>query len=639
MLTKFYARVFVVLTLCICSFSNLIAADVANQELSAAIKKAHQNGVTFKEVNLFTNIQGQKHPNELRDETLLMPNISNIQQVQATYPKAISLHLKADNGREYTLELMRSTPLAYDADLGYIDATGRHRTTNNEKGAHYQGAVAGEDHSFATLSAFANGDVMILFATDEGNFVVGQLEDNSGRFIFYNDKNFINPRPGACGVKDSDYPLTNAGQQSKNKTTAWYSCNKVSIYWEADYETYQYKINNVTLTRNYLIGLFNQVQAMYRNERVAVELKSIYVWTVDDPYDSTSSNAGLTSFKNRWNAVGDTFNGNLAMILAKDDGVGNGGIAFVGVLCSKGSAYAYGDIDASYKTIPTYSWDVDMVTHEHGHNMGSNHTHWCGWMTGAGGICGAIDNCTTLEAGGSCSTCSYQYDNALTTPLWQGTVMSYCHLVTRGKNLANGFGPLPSDKIRTNTAAASCLSSIISVTLTPKAACTIDGSVTLTFNADTIGSSNFSSAPYRFTWSNGPTTQNNPNLKNPGVYSVAIEDSNGCKATFSATVTKDTGPDCWKTGINGTHIQPEYISVYPNPAHSSTSVKYFAPVSTNSELKITDVLGRVVYTQNIATVFGENNVTVSTEGWAKGVYQLQLHTQDTRYSTVKLVVE
>jgi hypothetical protein len=217
--------------------------------------------------------------------------------------------------------------------------------------------------------------------------------------------------------------------------------------------------------------------------------------------------------------------------------------------------------------------------------------------------------------------------------------MSYCHLVTRGKNLANGFGPLPSNEIRTNTAAASCLSSIISVTLTPKAACTIDGSVTLTFNADTIGSSNFSSAPYRFTWSNGHTTQNNPNLKNPGVYSVAIEDSNGCKATFSSTVTKDTGPDCWKTGINGNHIQPEYISVYPNPAHSSTSVKYFAPVSTNSQLKITDVLGRVVYTQQIATVFGENNVTVSTEGWAKGVYQLQLNTNDTRYSTVKLVVE
>src|SRR5205085_4644023 len=44
------------------------------------------------------------------------------------------------------------------------------------------------------------------------------------------------------------------------------------------------------------------------------------------------------------------------------------------------------------------------------------------------------------------------------TPGWQGTIMSYCHLVgSIGINLSNGFGPLPQARIRDVISNSVCL--------------------------------------------------------------------------------------------------------------------------------------------------------------------------------------
>lgn len=426
--------------------------------LYSEVEQAHINGVAFTTIQLFSIVTGNNH-NVLLKETQLQPETDAVNNLHKSAPQAVALTIKSAYGDTYILEMIRSNPFSSEANIGYYDANGAHSFAY-DKGVHYQGAVKGAEKSLAALSVFANGDVMILFANDEGNFVIGKLEDNSNNYILYNDKDFTITPPTICGTTDKiqirDVPI-----ETGEKTTTGYRCKKIMLYWEVDYELFQNKQSSTLLTQGYITGLFNQVQTLYRNERVTVELKSVFIWTVNDGYFDGSSVASLNDFRTKWNNKSNNFDGDLAMLLAQDAG-DHGGIAYRGGMCSGNFAYAYGDINGSYSAVPTYSWDVSMVTHEIGHNLGSPHTHWCGWNTGIGGACGAIDNCIIKEPGSNCDTCSSTSLISQPSNAWQGTIMSYCHLVSRGVNLTNGFGPLPGALIRQEITSATCLSAFIS---------------------------------------------------------------------------------------------------------------------------------------------------------------------------------
>ena len=532
LLYQYYRRLRIALLgLICCSFSATAMAGDNHNMLSARVAAAAQRGTEFKEVSLFSAFSGVKHTAILQKETLLQPMMAQINSLFLSKPQGVSVKLRNEEGKIYTLEMLQSQPVSGALTTGTINGNGRNEA-GYTAGLHYQGHLAGIENSMATMSLFANGDVMILFSNEEGNFVVGKLEDGSNNYIFYNDEAMIHRPALSCGVKekaDLKQPdLTGA------KGTRVLMCNKVQIYWEVAYNFYTSKASNLTNTQNYITGLFNQVQAMYANDNIAIELKSLYIWTAQDDYPTNSSNAALDKFRGYWNTMGNTFDGNLAHLLTRDNGGsggGNGGLAYVDVMCSRTYGYGYSDIYGTLQTVPTYSWDVEVVTHETGHNMGSNHTHWCGWNTGVNGTCGAIDNCTTLEAGSSCTTCGSTYLNSASTTAWKGTVMSYCHLVARGINLANGFGPLPAALIRSNVSTEACLVSVINATLTVSPICNNDGAISITYPAN-----NFGTAPYTYAWSNGATTQNISGIVSPFTYSVDIADSNSCMASFSAAI-------------------------------------------------------------------------------------------------------
>jgi hypothetical protein len=518
------------------SFRSL--ADDNGRALFAAVQKAHNSGVVFSEQDLFTKTPGVKHA-VLKNETALLPVANNILKLYDTKPEAVSIKFTDHKGKEYKLEMLYAHPLAANANLGYINANGRHRAAF-DAGLHYQGAVAGSDKSVATMSIFGDGTVAILFANEDGNFVVGKVEDGSGVYVLYNDEDMLERPNIPCGVSDEDYKKVTPKPQQK--TTAPTMCHKVQIYWEVDSQLCQNK-GGLVGAQTYMISLFNQFQALYRNENIAVELKSMYIWVTNDGYAGAGSGTsfdGLDAFQSFWNAQGDGFDGDLAHLITRDQS-SNGGVAYLDVLCYRPNAYAYSEINGSLSGLPTYTWDVEVVTHETGHNLGSKHTHWCGWNTGAGGTCGSIDNCTTQEAGGgSCTTpCSKTFDNALPATSWRGTIMSYCHLVSRGIYLTNGFGPLPGGVIRGNVTSSTCLKSIISATLTSSKICTNDGSINLSFNAD-----NFGVSPYTYSWSgpSGGTTQNLTNLSTGGTYFVTITDSNSCTNSLGVDVPKLARP-------------------------------------------------------------------------------------------------
>ncbi|MBK7425542.1 MAG: fibronectin type III domain-containing protein [Saprospiraceae bacterium] len=155
-----------------------------------------------------------------------------------------------------------------------------------------------------------------------------------------------------------------------------------------------------------------------------------------DPYSKTSASTALNQFRN----LRTNYNGDLAHLAALG-GNNLGGIAWVNALCTNFD-YAYSNISSNYNNVPTYSWTVMVMTHEMGHNLGSNHTQWCGWSGGA------LDNCYTTEGG--CAPGP--------APVGGGTIMSYCHLTNYGINLNNGFGTQPGNKIRSRVSNVTCLS-------------------------------------------------------------------------------------------------------------------------------------------------------------------------------------
>ncbi len=506
--------------------------------LSDKIAAARAAGQVFREATLFAPAQGPKHAAILDAETSLEALAGPVSELFALHPQAVSLTVKTAAGKAYTLQMLRSYPTGDAPDMGVIDASGRRRAAYTP-GLHYQGAVSGSEQSMAAMSVFEGGEVMILFATEEGNFVLGRLEDGSGKYILYNDRDLHGRGATPCGTVDVPPAPADLSATPTGKTAKAYMCGKVRIYWELSNKLYTYKSSSLLTTRNWATGLFNQFQAMYANERIAVELSSLYVWTTPDDYPTTGSTSGtsLGLFRKYWNALGNSYNGDLAHILTRT-GNGNGGVAYLDALCTpKSYSFAYSDVNGSYNAIPTFSWDVEVTTHETGHNLGSNHTHWCGWNTGSGGACGAIDDCYNLESGSSCTTCGVTYSNSAPTSAWQGTVMSYCHLVSRGISLANGFGPLPGAAIRNKVAGAGCLQTTINAILTPQPVCGSTGGISLQ-----LATNNFGAAPYTYSWSSGATTQNLMGLSSAGSYTVTVKDSNNCSGTFTADVTRSPAP-------------------------------------------------------------------------------------------------
>lgn len=79
-------------------------------------------------------------------------------------------------------------------------------------------------------------------------------------------------------------------------------------------------------------------------------------------------------------------------------------------------------------------------------------------------------------------------------------------------------------------------------------------------------------------------------------------------------------------------------SVYPNPSTGVFTLKFDSPVESSVEVKLYDLVGKTVYSQNFAAVRGANALTVGKETLAKGVYVLRAVVSGTVISE-KITVE
>ncbi|MBK8516181.1 MAG: hypothetical protein IPL55_07780 [Saprospiraceae bacterium] len=169
------------------------------------------------------------------------------------------------------------------------------------------------------------------------------------------------------------------------------------------------------------------MQAVFDIDGISTSVSQIFTWTSEDPYNYSSTSEAL----NRFISERPTYNGDLAHLISRGAPTG-GGVAYLNQLCGN-LGYAYSYVNSTYQNVPTYSWTVNVIAHETGHNFGSPHTHSCTWPGGAIDGCGPTAN--TAYSEGTCAIGPI--------PNGGGTIMSYCHLLTTGINFNKGFGYYP----------------------------------------------------------------------------------------------------------------------------------------------------------------------------------------------------
>ncbi len=190
---------------------------------------------------------------------------------------------------------------------------------------------------------------------------------------------------------------------------------------------------NSSAAATYTTQLMGAVAAVYRRDlRVVPKLDTLVIWTTPEPFSSSDSGDQLSQYRqySETNRAGQPRD--LSHYI---DSLASGGVAYLPGVCG---AYGYGvsniDADATFPIVG-YEWDVNVIAHELGHNLGSNHTHCYD---------PPIDRCWNHEDG-----C---YSGVAVPQV--GETMSYCHLVS---SIQIGFQGFIGNVIRSTVESASCV--------------------------------------------------------------------------------------------------------------------------------------------------------------------------------------
>ncbi len=416
----------------------------AQNEVAKKVQEYHNQNVSFTPLTILTpsnSIATTEVDKVVNNATLATINSNQLNDIVTHRYPFIELSIPYNNSI-IVVQL-------YQADLFHdnfhVD-TNRQKNIPYQAGVYYRGIVKNDFHSVVSFNFFKNECNGIISSDNLANLVVAKLKkpNNTLDYIVYSDSNLKIAGDFKCAAKfDESTPLD---MSTSNKTTV-VKC--ISMYFEIDNDLYNANNSDTVQTTNWMTSMFSNIQTLYANDGITVNLKSMYIWTDQDPYEGIGSSS--SDYLYAFNGHTPIFDGDVGQLIGIDPG-GLGGVAVtINGLCSSNN-FSYADIYDTYSTVPVFSWNIECMTHEFGHLLGSPHTHGCYWN----GNNTAIDGCGQ-QAGYTEGTCA---QGPIPNAAVKGTIMSYCHLISGvGINFNNGFSTQPKNVILNAINAATCLSS------------------------------------------------------------------------------------------------------------------------------------------------------------------------------------
>lgn len=369
-------------------------------------------------------------PNALEEGVVLDIDHSLIENIYQSKSELLSINLEDDAVNPTTLLLRQVNITNPGFNILVKGESGTEFIV--DQSIHYRGIISGQPESKVAIS-ISNDEIMGMIINKKYQKTLAKLT-TSNQYIYYKNDDLKALNTFECIADDLQSITQNPSSDQRANPD-----NCVGMHLEVDYDIYN-SFGSVTATANYITGLFNQVSSLYAAESININIQELVIWSTLDPYTGPSAIDYLNQFQSEVNA---NYNGDLAHLI----GLGQGGVAYIDVLCNSYWGIGYSGITTSYEEVPVYSWSVEVLTHEIGHNLGSPHTHACAWN----GNNTAIDGCGP-DAGAN-EGCDGPIPSS-------GTIMSYCHLLSGvGIDFNLGFGTQPGDLVRDNVYNASCLNS------------------------------------------------------------------------------------------------------------------------------------------------------------------------------------
>jgi hypothetical protein len=594
------------------------------------------------------------------------------------------------DGEPATLELERFEVWAEGAELKVFGEGGKVvETLTPPPATYFRGTVAGQPDSLAFVSIMGDRVEGVIYAKDR-KFALGSRrvnaqkrevivqESSAADDIPLDGEGFMCDLEGAPLLAEATIrprAVSNAaGEVAANAAPTGTQRSVIHLAVDTDYELFVNSGNNTQNVTTFIGNLVAAASTVY-NRDLLTEIRISYLgiqnsaadpFTVYPGQDGVWNGASvpLTSMHallelgDRWHLTPPSPNKRSAATLISGKNYG-GGIAWVNTLCGGdlayqghwGGAYSFcGGVDppndlsvpnpdgnVNYVAPSSNYWPLLQLTHELGHNVGSNHTH-CITLSAAqktqySVTRNYVDECYNGEGG-----C---FSGAVTVPAEKGTIMSYCHLRSGGgTNTRFTFG-LPgevSEVVRTNMRnnMAGRTPSLSSITAPASLGAGVSGNASVTNTAGityawSIVNGNITSATntaaVTFTGTSNPATLRVTATNNSGcaitdfvtvtigggsslaapANFVATATSTTNVATSWSSVTGATGYQIWRStdGVNFAQVGTTGSTSYNDPT-ASANIAYLYKVRAgdangNGPYSAVDLATTVVFTDPVIT--------------------------------------